>query len=313
MAHEGLGICDAQFGTAKSVHQLVHAVKLVGVLAGVGVAGLALARLGGRDIDEPGERVSLRLDAGHDLGVVELECLVHAQPGVVNEERGGPVVAMRIDRPRREDNVRLLGGKQVGDSLVRRIGDFAGSINLPGKQGTRFEDGTGLFRLGATNARCFRVRFAGDSGFAAGEIERHHFMTQIGIAGHGSSSGRFRIVRVRPGDDDLEPAGRRGGMALFGKQGQADSRGGSGAGGRDERSARDWFHSLSLHFNASVTVRIARIMRGLHLAGPSSPAGLRRKGEHVSIHRVGVCNFWTCILLGRTLGIDGGSELDSND
>ena len=57
------------------------------------------------------------------------------------------MVAMGIDRPRRKDYVRFLGGKEVGELLVGRIGHFTGAIDLRSEQGPRLKDRTGLFRL----------------------------------------------------------------------------------------------------------------------------------------------------------------------
>src|ERR1700724_3312083 len=105
MANKGFRIGHTQFRATEPVHQFMRAIKLFGLLAGMGVASLALTRLRCGDIHQSGGPEDLSLDAGHDFGVVELKSLVLLQPGVINEERCCTMIAMGIDRPRRKDYV----------------------------------------------------------------------------------------------------------------------------------------------------------------------------------------------------------------
>src|SRR5262249_46225080 len=71
---------------------------------GVGEAGLPLQLRDSRDVDVMVWLEVLRLGAQLDLVEVEGESPAAAQPGIVGEQRRSPVVAMRVDRPVREDD-----------------------------------------------------------------------------------------------------------------------------------------------------------------------------------------------------------------
>ena len=135
MADKRLGVFDARFHPPEPVHHVVVGIEFVRVLTDVGVTGGALSRLGGGDIHVLRRIELLRLGAGHHFEIIKLERLPEPKPGVINKERGGTVVRMRVHGPVRKNQVGLQTFQQLAKLPIARRIDFRVAVNLPGKDG----------------------------------------------------------------------------------------------------------------------------------------------------------------------------------
>jgi len=109
MTHEGFGECAAGLLATKAVHPVVeHIETLFGILAGMGVTGVTLAffRLGDVHVVR-GEEV-LRLLAHFHLEVEELKVFLRLEPAIVHEQGHDAVVPVAVNRPVRDEDVRIL-------------------------------------------------------------------------------------------------------------------------------------------------------------------------------------------------------------
>src|SRR5437868_5803946 len=97
----------AAFHAAETVHRFMQRPP---ALDGDGVreASLPLEALHLADIDVMVWLEKLRLGAELDLVKVKREVPAALQPGIARQQRRGPVVAMRVDRPMCEDHIGLL-------------------------------------------------------------------------------------------------------------------------------------------------------------------------------------------------------------
>jgi hypothetical protein len=93
-------------------------------------AGCALLLDDRSDVDPVRRRELLRLVAGEDLAVVEVEPAPQGQPRVVREEGGDAVVAVGVDRPVGEERVRLLLLERPADLGIPRARDLRRAVDL---------------------------------------------------------------------------------------------------------------------------------------------------------------------------------------
>jgi hypothetical protein len=132
-------------------------------LAHVGVAGVLLPRLGRRDVDVVRRVEVLGLRAGIDLEVIQRELAPEPEPGVVDQERDYPVIAMGVDGPVREDDVRLLLREDLAELVVAGGADLRRAVDLAREERARLQDRAGLLDLGRADRRGLLVRLALDA------------------------------------------------------------------------------------------------------------------------------------------------------
>src|SRR6185437_6779766 len=108
VVNECFGKLAAEFHAAEAEHgDVVVEVEAGWVLAGVSHAGLALERFEGGDIDEIGGPIALGIAAEIDFVEVERELFAKSGPGAKRQRCTGAVIKVRVDRPLREDDIRL--------------------------------------------------------------------------------------------------------------------------------------------------------------------------------------------------------------
>ena len=92
------------------------------------------------------------------------------------------MIAMAIDGPMSEQNRRLLSVQNIVKALVPGSAQFCGTVDLAGKDRACFQYFARFQTFGRANRRSFRCGFAFDPGFPARQVEKHHFMPQVGVA-----------------------------------------------------------------------------------------------------------------------------------
>jgi hypothetical protein len=223
------------------MHDLVVGVELRGILTRVGPAGGALAGLDRRDIDVVRRPEVLGLLPRRNLIVVQGEPPAAGQPGVIYQQRRGPVVPVAVDRPVGEDRLRPLALQELAEVVVARRGDLGGPVGLAGEQGAGLEQAAGPLGLRGPDGPCLRGGLALDAGLPPREVERHHLVAEVHEARHRPAAGGLRVAGVPASDHNLELARRR---ALAGPgRPQAHGRGPGGDAGTGEQApARDRCH-----------------------------------------------------------------------
>jgi antitoxin HicB len=240
MMHESLGERASRFHSAETVGR-VGEIRVIARRVGMGKVGLALALLGLGDVHVMGRAEELRVAAGEDFEVVQGEFPAAFEPGVVDQQGAGAVVAVGVDGPVGKDDVRLLGVDQLGELIVARRIHFRAGIDLAREDWAGLENLARLDALGRPNGGGFLRRLALflETQLATRQVERDDLMTHVGIASHRPARGGFGVVGMAAGYDDLQ-LGRgdcrsaRGGLA---DQGKTDD-GGSGCQGREHGSPR---------------------------------------------------------------------------
>src|SRR5271154_6680649 len=98
------------------------------------------------------------------------------------------MIAMRVDRPGREQHVWFLREDQSAERTVSLIVDLRFSIYLPGENRARLEDGASPLCLLGTNGGRFRSGLTRDACLASRQVKRYHFVAGIGVASHGAAT-----------------------------------------------------------------------------------------------------------------------------
>jgi hypothetical protein len=112
---ESLGQAVAALHAAELVHLgvVLRIEAAGGLLAFIDQLGRPFSRLHGGNVHVIGRFEALRLAA--QIHLVKIERKPAAQPGVIDQKRTGPVVAMGIHRPMRENHIGLFGGQQFAE------------------------------------------------------------------------------------------------------------------------------------------------------------------------------------------------------
>src|SRR5512136_854935 len=140
MADKSLSLWAAALVAPKAVHLIVNAVKIVGVLAGMSIAGGPFARCRIRYIHVVSRPEMGTLLARHHFKKVKRESLSHFQPGVVDQQRVGAMVFVRVERPMRENNIGVLCRQDPAIFVIAYLVYLDLSIHLPGKNRSPFQD-----------------------------------------------------------------------------------------------------------------------------------------------------------------------------
>src|SRR5580765_6583768 len=98
-------------------------------------AGLAFAAFGAGNVDIMCGVKSLRLGAGFNLVIKEINRLATLHPIIVDKQRSGTVIAMTVDGPVSEENGRPLGLQDREKTVILFPVQFGGSVDLTRKEG----------------------------------------------------------------------------------------------------------------------------------------------------------------------------------
>ena len=113
MVKESFGKSAAAFETAKAFHRVVPLLhEFFQLLALVTEAGLVLTVAGRTDVYPVRRMKHLRLRTAHHLEIVQFEAAVKPAPGIQHQNAADGVVAVSVDGPVRDDDIRLLAVEQ---------------------------------------------------------------------------------------------------------------------------------------------------------------------------------------------------------
>ena len=145
----------------------------------------------------------LRLGTAHHFEIVKLEAAVEAAPGIHDEDAADGVVAVPVDGPVRDDQVGFLALDEFAHLAIAVEGHLGGAVDLVHEQRAGAGDFAGGFGLADADGRGFVVALAGNAGLPSREIDADHFVAGVGEQADGAAGGGFRIIRMRPDDEDL--------------------------------------------------------------------------------------------------------------
>jgi hypothetical protein len=114
------------------------------------------------------------------------------------------MVHVRVDRPVREDDVRLLRRDELRHRVDMCVGQFGRAIDLTEVARSRAEDPARRLRLGSANPRGVGERLPFDAALAAREVEDRHGVAGRRIAGERAAAAGFRIVGMPADADDRQ-------------------------------------------------------------------------------------------------------------
>ena len=117
------------------------------ILARVSKTRSLLPVLGLRNIDVVSRVKNLRLFTLVHFEIIKIECSAPLNPGVVSEQRCGAVVAVRINRPMCEYDVRTFSVQKLSEVGVSRLIQLRIAIDLPCEYRPRIQYGAGFFAL----------------------------------------------------------------------------------------------------------------------------------------------------------------------
>src|SRR5271168_3734857 len=171
MVNERLRLGMTTLHSPKAGDPVLQFIVTIRRLRSVRVTRFALPRLSPGDVYVFRRREHLSVFSIRDLVVVERGCLAQPQPGVEGQHGDGTMVAMRIYRPLREEDIRLLRRNQVAELVVPGDRDRRFAIGLRSKHGTRLEDSTSSVCLRYANGGALLRALTGATLLAAIEIQ----------------------------------------------------------------------------------------------------------------------------------------------
>ncbi len=196
----------------------------------------------------------LALGAGHGLEIVQVEAAVQAAPGIQDQQGADAVVAVAVNGPVGNHHVRFFLLQQFPHLAVALAVQFRIAIHLVHEQEPGTGDGAGSLHFLYADGGRFVVRFAGDAGFAPGQVDAYHFVARRGKQAHGAAGAGFRVVRMSPDNQDFLFAFHRlisGWLRAFSSQWKAQDRHGGG-------SCGGFNHFPPVHINRSIRNRNPR-------------------------------------------------------
>ena len=178
-------------------------IPLVRLLRGVRVTGGVALGFHRGNVDVFGGREHHGVFG--DLVVVERGLFTSSEPGVEDEHRERAMIAMVIDGPLREKNVRLFGIEHTTESLVVGVIDDGPRIVLPGESGARFQDSACFLGFSGANGGAAAEGGSAAESFTTIEVKQNNFVAELGIAGDRTRAAAFGIARMPACYNDFEP------------------------------------------------------------------------------------------------------------
>ena len=203
MVDKSLGVFAAKLHAPEAVHFVVNAVELIRLLACMSETCRAFSGLDRRNIDKVRRPEVRGLHPCHHLEVIKRKSPSHSQPGIVDQQRVGPMILVRVNGPVRKNRVRLLCFQNCPELIVAIIVYFDSPIHLAGECRAGFQDFTSLLRLCLSDDSGLLIGLAFNAPLSPGKIEDHYFVLEISEPGDRSSAPGFRIVGVGSRHDNL--------------------------------------------------------------------------------------------------------------
>ncbi len=104
-------------------------------------------------------------------------------PGLEGEQRCRAMIGVRIHRPVRENDVRLLSVEQRRKGPISRGIDFRRSIDLVREDRLRSQEFAGFQRFFGADSRSLFVRLALNAGLSACQIDNRYVMSRCCVPG----------------------------------------------------------------------------------------------------------------------------------
>ena len=98
------------------------------------------------------------------------------------------MIAVRVDRPVRENQVGLLGFQHLAKVIVPARAHLGAAIDLTGEDRSGLQDLAGFVTLGGANHRGLLMTLALDSRLAPRQIEGHNLVPKVGVPRHRSAA-----------------------------------------------------------------------------------------------------------------------------
>ena len=99
----------SEFYSTEALHQVMPFVNGFHILASMAIASFPFLIGHRRDVYIIGRLEKFTLHTAHHLVIIEFEIISQSYPGIIHQLRTHPMIRMRINRPVREDHIRLLG------------------------------------------------------------------------------------------------------------------------------------------------------------------------------------------------------------
>src|SRR5215469_16958806 len=132
-------MADSSFHPAKATHSVVQWIECrLRLLADVGKTCGLFTGFGLRNIDVMGWTKNLGLATLIDLEIVKAEFPAALQPGVVDQQRCRAVIAVAVNRPMGQDNIRVVVFQNFPKVCVLGAIHFSIAVYLSGKRWPRF-------------------------------------------------------------------------------------------------------------------------------------------------------------------------------
>ena len=113
------------------------------------------------------------------------------------------MIAMRVDGPLRENDVRFLGDEQAAIDLVVFVIDDGAAVDLIREYRAGFQDLARSLSFGRSDLSAEIEACAAAEALAAIEVEKDDLVAQIGVPSNGAGAAAFRIAGMAARDDDL--------------------------------------------------------------------------------------------------------------
>src|ERR1039457_4022556 len=154
------------------------------------VTGGAAPRFDGRDVHVVLGREHHRILG--DFIVVKRESLAALQPRIEGEHRDGAMVAVTIDGPLREYDIRPFRGQQAREILVVWGIDDRPAVVLTGENGAGLETLTSLPGFGGANGATAVEALSAAESLSAVQVEQNHLVAQLRVACDRPGAAAFR-------------------------------------------------------------------------------------------------------------------------
>ncbi len=169
---EGLGQLVSALDAAEAHDLRLQRIVTVGRLRRVRVAGRSLARFHSGDVHVVGGREHQRIFTGRHLVIEERKLTVRPAPCIVDERGHGPMIAMPVNRPVREDDVRLQGFQNEPERVIVRGVHDGFAVHLTRERGGCVQNPAGLSRFRGSQRAALAGRGACTALFPAIEIQQ---------------------------------------------------------------------------------------------------------------------------------------------
>jgi len=146
---------------------MVFAPDALPILTDVGEQRLFLFVEDAGDIDVGVRKKSLRLAAGIDFKKIEPKSITEVHAGANRQEARHLVIHVRVDRPMRENDVRIFFGEQFGHAIDMRFGDRSIAVDLAEENRFGADNLARGFAFRRPNPRRFVQTFVANAAFAA--------------------------------------------------------------------------------------------------------------------------------------------------